>query len=299
MGNKKCKISYSAESGIFTRRQLLLTTAAAAFLPTITAIAKTTLRTDANIAYQVLGRGDISIVFVHGWSCDSTYWSEQLDYFSQKYQVITIDLGGHGASDVVRDDYTIESFGDDVVTVLDQINSDKFILVGHSMGGPVVVDAAGKFGNRIEAVVGVDTLKNVDTEPLSKEAARQAWAPFADDFENSIAAFVRNSFFIETSPPELINRVSSDMASADPRIALSAGAGLATYDTPAAVKKIANIPLTLINAAEDPTSIEALDHVHGNYNVIIIPDCGHFVMMEKQDQFNDTLSSEIERLAIQ
>ena len=296
MGFNFFNIDQNKHLGSFTRRRLLVTASAVALFPLIKLNAKTLLKTNKNIAFQTYGEGDLTLVFVHGWSCDSSYWSEQLDFFSQNYHVVTIDLGGHGASNVMRTDYTIESFGDDVLSVLDQLDSENIILVGHSMGGPVAVDAASKLGDRVKAVIGIDTLKNVGAEPMSLDAARNAWVPFKDDFKNSIASFVRNSFFIETSSPLLVNRVLSDMASADPKIALSAGAGLLSYNTPRAVRKIANIPLTLINAPEDPTKIEVLEQVHGNHNVIIILETGHFVMMEKPVQFNATLHDEIERL---
>lgn len=296
MGFTNFDTKQNKDLDIFTRRHLLVTASAAALLPVIKLNASSLLKTDRNIAYQVYGDGDLTLVFVHGWSCDSTYWSKQIEFFSKNYQVVTIDLAGHGASNVMRTDYTIESFGDDVLSVIEQLEPEKVILVGHSMGGPVVVDAASKLGERVKAVIGVDTLKTVDAEPMAPDAARNAWAPFTGDFKNSIAAFVRNSFFIETSSPLLVEQVSSDMASADPKIALSAGAGLLSYNTPRAVRKIANIPLTLINAPEDPTKIEALEQVHGKHNVIIIPDTGHFVMMEKPAEFNATLSAEIKRL---
>ena len=283
---------------LLSRRRLLIAASAIALLPIVKLNAKALLKTDRNIAYQIYGEGNITIVFVHGWSCDSSYWSEQLDFFSKHYRVVTIDLGGHGASNVLRQNYTIESFGDDVLSVVNTLDIDNIILVGHSMGGPVVVDAAGKLGTRVKAVIGVDTLKTVDAEPMSNEAAKNAWTPFQSDFRNSIETFVRNSFFIESSPPELVSKISIDMANADSEIALSAGAGLFTFNTPDAVRNIANIPLTLINAPEDPTNIEALEKIHGNYNVIIIPNTGHFVMMEKPNIFNETLKAEIERYAI-
>ena len=50
------------------------------------------------ISYQVEGQGSPSLVFVHGWSCDRSYWAEQLSYFRKLYRVIAIDLAGHGDS---------------------------------------------------------------------------------------------------------------------------------------------------------------------------------------------------------
>ena len=48
------------------------------------------------ISYSYYGKGKELILFVHGWSCDKTYWDNQVEYFRKDYQVVTIDLGGHG-----------------------------------------------------------------------------------------------------------------------------------------------------------------------------------------------------------
>ena len=48
------------------------------------------------IAYTVSGEGSPALVFIHGWMCDQTFWSAQVEEFSTTNTVITIDLPGHG-----------------------------------------------------------------------------------------------------------------------------------------------------------------------------------------------------------
>ncbi|WYD80745.1 MAG: alpha/beta hydrolase [Candidatus Electrothrix gigas] len=50
------------------------------------------------IAYDVAGKGETALIFIHGWSCDGRYWQNQLSVFAKEYQVITVDLAGHGHS---------------------------------------------------------------------------------------------------------------------------------------------------------------------------------------------------------
>ena len=52
-----------------------------------------------DIHYEVYGKGEPTLVFIHGWSCDRSYWRAQVEYFAKQYQVITIDLAGHGESE--------------------------------------------------------------------------------------------------------------------------------------------------------------------------------------------------------
>ena len=82
------------------------------------------------------------LVFVHGWSCDATYWREQVNYFKEKYRIILLDLAGHGRSGSERENYTTEAFGQDVKTVVESVKADKVILIGHSMGALVSAEAA-------------------------------------------------------------------------------------------------------------------------------------------------------------
>src|SRR5688572_6013186 len=65
------------------------------------------------ISYEVHGNGSPALVFVHGWSCDPTYWAAQVEPFAANYKVVTIDLAGHGESGTQRSDWTMESFGED------------------------------------------------------------------------------------------------------------------------------------------------------------------------------------------
>ena len=82
------------------------------------------------IAYNVYGAGKTSLIFIHGWSCDSRYWKNQTNVFSKDYQVITIDIAGHGNSSLSRTNYTMLSFAEDIKAVIDNENINRAILVG-------------------------------------------------------------------------------------------------------------------------------------------------------------------------
>jgi len=93
-----------------------------------------------HVQYRVYGTGEPTLVFIHGWSCDSNYWREQVPVFKQHYSVVTVDLAGHGGTDGNRAEWTIRNFGQDVATALSAVPSEQIILVGHSMGGPVAIE---------------------------------------------------------------------------------------------------------------------------------------------------------------
>src|SRR4051812_45454743 len=73
------------------------------------------------IAYEVHGEGMPALIFVHGWSCDRTYWEKQIASFSKNFEVVSVDLAGHGESGLGRKSWTIEAFGDDVASVVKKL----------------------------------------------------------------------------------------------------------------------------------------------------------------------------------
>lgn len=66
------------------------------------------------VSYEIYGSGEPTLVFVHGWSCDSRYWRAQVPHFSKKHRVVTLDLAGYGHSGMTRLKYTMSAFGEDV-----------------------------------------------------------------------------------------------------------------------------------------------------------------------------------------
>ena len=131
------------------------------------------------IVYDAVGNGEPTLVFVHGWSCDKSYWNDQVKTFSPKYKVVTIDLAGHGESGSERKNYTMELFGEDVAAVVNKLELDKVILIGHSMGGYVIIEAARQLKEKVIGLVGADTYQGLEDE-MTKEQIDQFMKPFKE-----------------------------------------------------------------------------------------------------------------------
>lgn len=248
------------------------------------------------IAYESSGSGDVALIFVHGWSCDRSYWREQVSTFSANYRVIAIDLGGHGDSSNNRIDWSIQSFAQDVAAVAAAIDAEEVVLIGHSMGGPVVLEAAAQIDERIVGVIGIDTLKNIAVEPMGQLEAEEVFNTPLEEFSKSTEAFVRRAFFVEASPAALIDEIALDMAKGDPEVAAASGISLMTYDARDALNALRDKPFLLINAAYNPTDEAALKAAHPDSAVSVIANAGHFLMLERPREFNAALSSELVRI---
>src|SRR5262245_61590705 len=124
---------------------------------------ETVLASDGlKIVCEVRGKGDTSLVFLHGWCGDREYWKNQVDVFAPDYRIVTLDQAGHGESGKDRKNWTVGSLAGDVETVAKELGLKRVILIGHSMGGPVALAAAKRMPGTVVAVIGVDTLQNAE-----------------------------------------------------------------------------------------------------------------------------------------
>ena len=242
------------------------------------------------VAYSVNGNGKTTLMFIHGWSLDSRLWHNQIRYFSDEYQVITIDLAGHGNSSFNRNEYTMLAFANDIKAVIEKEGIDSAVLIGHSMAGGIIAEAAKLMPNKVKGIIGVDTSQNVALK-LSQVDLDLMTKPFEDDFQNGINAFVKDSLPPNTEP-ELLYWVREDMASAPKGIAINQFRNyLSQYVSGESYRIYKNIkvPVVPVNARLWPTnSAENKKHIK-NYSIFFIEDSGHFPMLEKPDEFNKVL----------
>lgn len=232
-----------------------------------------------------------ALVFVHGWSCDRRYWNRQLEHFAQEYQVVALDLAGHGESGLGRQAWTMPAFGKDVVAVVEKLRLKEAVLIGHSMGGDVIVEATRRMADRVRGLVWVDTYRTLGT-PRTRREVEEFLGPFRVDFVATARKFVRE-MFIPSSDEALVDWVVADMSAAPPEVALPALEEVITFDREilTGLREL-KAPIFAINPDYRPTDVAALQR----YGVKVVPmsGVGHFLMMEDPETFNRLLGEVIE-----
>ena len=238
----------------------------------------------SSIFYDSRGEGDVTLVFVHCWTCNSEFWQPQIDYFARDYRVVWLDLAGHGKSSSQRQEYTMSAFGNDVAAVVDRVGADRVVLVGHSMGGPVVIEAAKLLGDRVIGIVGVDTFYTPFEFDTSEEKIQAFVQPFKEDFQGASEQLVQ-SMFTPKADPEVVSYIIEKMGSVDREMAVSAlyeifrwRADSEPSDLPQYADKLRNIN-GAFTGEENPL----------HESVVLIPEVGHFVAQVKPDEFNQAL----------
>jgi pimeloyl-ACP methyl ester carboxylesterase len=107
---------------------------------------------------------------VHGFGCSLQDWNAQLEFFSRTNEVVACDLRGHGATPGRAHECSIEHYGGDVAALVNNLELSNSILVGHSMGCRVVLEAARLAPERVAGLVLIDGSGMGGGDPAQREA---------------------------------------------------------------------------------------------------------------------------------
>jgi pimeloyl-ACP methyl ester carboxylesterase len=246
------------------------------------------------VRYWTAGEGSPAIVLVHCWTCDHRAWDAQVRHLADRHRVVTLDLAGHGASGRGRVEWTVEAFGEDVRAVVEALELRRAVLVGHSMGGPVALEAARRLPGRVVGLIPVDTLLDVERRVTGAELDA-ALAALRADYPGAVSTLMRDRLFLPTADPALVERVVGRAAAAPPEIAVPALEHTWRYDAAAALRRI-TVPICAINADRFATNLEANRRYAPQFQALIMPGVGHYPMLEAPARFNRLLDEAITRV---
>ncbi|WP_374951207.1 alpha/beta fold hydrolase [Mucilaginibacter sp.] len=247
---------------------------------------------NVNIDYTDTGSGDTTLLFVHGWAINKTYWDSQVAHFKNRYRVVAIDLPGYGKSGRNRKVFNTAAFGQDIKNVIAQLHLKNVVLVGHSMAGDIILQGALDDPNHVIALVGVDNFKSAgvvskgDTVKARKEY-EQAIAAMKKDFKQVAFQWFNQDLFYKTTPKNIRERILNDVAHTDTVAAVSSMEQDNFNEGDELVK--ANKKLYLINSDYQPTDTTGLVARKIPYKLLLIHATGHFPMVEKPEDFNAML----------
>ena len=106
--------------------------------------------------YVLEGNGK-TLVFIHGLSDNLLYWEFLANNLKHSHQVLRIDLRGHGKSELGNEEITIDTYTEDLNSLLEKLNISKVNLIGFSLGGAVALDFAIKYPKKVDSLVLMST----------------------------------------------------------------------------------------------------------------------------------------------
>jgi len=245
------------------------------------------------IAYSVLEAPSPLVLFIHGWCCNQAYWRKQMAALRGRVRLAALDLSGHGLSRRTPDrDWSIEGFGADAIAVADALDADEVVLIGHSMGGPVALEASLGLGERCRLIVGVDTFTDAAFyRRLPREAIEMRKLTFAADFPGAMASMIE-AIAAPGDEPGLIDWIAGEMTKTGPRIALPVLEALLSWDIERRWP-MRRAPVETINSKEG--ALRGVQIPLPGLGLHALDAVGHFPMLEAPRVFNAALLSILKR----
>jgi len=245
--------------------------------------------------YILRGEGKSSLLFIHGWAGDSSVWYRQLDYLSDRFRTVCLDLPGHGKSG--WQDIKFDSLIDDILFICRELRLKNVALFGLSFGGQIAIRLA------LESTL-FKKLILVDTTPkfikgdgfktgLSLSQVRKLSKQLDDNFPNILVVFARSLFTEKERKKETFANTWSvflKRRSFPKKEALKKMLGMIEdIDFRDELSKI-KIP-TLIICGEKDNICPVYVAEFFNKNIInsklqIIKQCGHMPLLTEPDKFN-------------
>ncbi|MBI3473093.1 MAG: alpha/beta hydrolase [Candidatus Solibacter usitatus] len=248
------------------------------------------------VHYENHGQGRKAVLFIHGWTCDLTFWRLQTPAVAARHRVVLVDLPGHGLSDKPENvSYSLPLFARAVGAVLRDAGVEQAVLVGHSMGVPVSRQVIRMYGEKIAGFVAVDGFfRRTPSSPEELEKATAQWNEFVKryrgpDYKDQAARAIDSMFGPATSDA-VRQEIKSKMLSAPRHVMFSAMEGMGdwTYNAP---DRIA-VPTLAIFAKRPALTADAEQYARTfipNLDWQVWEGVNHFLMMEKPEEFNRVL----------
>jgi len=256
---------------------------------------------EVSLSYTMAGNGDTSIVFVHGWGISKEYWKEQIEELSSDYKVVALDLGGHGQSGHNRENWTIEEFAKDVRAVIDGLHLNNVILVGHSMGGEIILQTALSFPAKVIGFIGIDNFKQFVTSftPQEEKQVSDFMQSLKSNFDTTATMYTRLALFPRGySDTNSVNRVIRSIRQTDSAVAIKALESL-MYFALKDSEMISRFPIPahLIVSDYTATNEESFRRAaKAGSSIRVIKGTGHYPMIEQPHQFTELLKETIHEI---
>ena len=239
-----------------------------------------------SLFYREEGAGDPPVLLVHGWCCDATYMAPQLAHFARAHRVIAPDLSGHGQSDAAAT-YTIPAFADEVAHLAQRLGLKRPLIVGHSMGGSVALEVAGRHPSLPAALAILDS---TIMPPPERRARMQALLPdlAGPGYRETMRQTLEGGFFSPWDDPVRRAHIVAAMTSAPQSVVEGAWRGILEWNGPAAMAACA-VPVLYVAASDPRTDLAEMRRVCPALITAQVAGAGHFVQLEAPDQVNAML----------
>ncbi len=240
--------------------------------------------------YDDAGKGGIPVVFVHSYGGSTVHWKEQLEYTRRDRRAIALDLRGHGQSDAPANmDYSVNSLTADIAAVVDSLQLDKFVLVGHSMGGAAAIAYAGMHPDRVAGLVMV----GAPGKTADKDFKQVMGQLESDAYDKTMDGYMKRILGGSRPYTDSIMRAGMNKFSRETNIAIIRR--IFEYDPLPALQKY-NGPKLIISSELESKQPDALAKQAPTVTNKTIMGTSHWIHMDKPQEFYTVLEEFLKKV---
>ncbi|MCS6927824.1 MAG: alpha/beta hydrolase [Candidatus Binatia bacterium] len=241
--------------------------------------------------YLQEGQGT-DLVLIHGLGGSLSDWDAFVPALSRYHRTLRFDVRGFGHSDKPPGPYSPQLFACDLANLLRALQLPAVHVVGISMGGVIAQRLALDYPERVRSLTLISTSSEVGAQ------ARAAWEKMAAVIEQR--GFAANASFAERifaprfvqNHPEVVRDMAARTAANDPRAYAAAARAIGSYNWTAELERI-QVPTLILQGLEDaltpPGGSVRMQRALPRARLLLIPDCGHVIPLEKPELFTHTL----------
>jgi len=248
------------------------------------------------VNYRDQGQGT-PLVFIHAFPLSQAMWQPQVDALRESYRIITLDLRGHGESDTVLWNFTLDDYAADVIGLLDHLGIDKAVFIGLSMGGYTVWSLCRHFMERIHALVLADTRAQADSPEGKAGRLTMAQTAFQNGTEAIADLMIPKLLASSTIQrrPEMVEKIRRIILQNTPAgIVVDLMAMASRPDSTDLLPLITRPTLVIVGEEDVATPVGEsryiADRIPGA-TLVTIPGAGHLSNYEQPEAFNRALCS--------
>ncbi len=250
-------------------------------------------RSEGNLYIDEGGRSGVPVVFVHSAGGDSTHWNAALTHLrSRGRRCVAFDLPGHGTSEPAEESAgMIDSLVGAIAAVVDHLALERFVLVGHSMGGSAAMAYAGRFPQRLAGLMVVDSGGNPDVLP--KEIRAQILQAMDSEHYDSVTQNYWEQL-LARAKPEVRERVLAGMRKLPRHTVINQVRELFDYNPQKALMNYPG-PVLSVVVPENVSAFSVQALVPGIRHVVV-EGTGHWIHLDQPDVFAEILDDFLSRV---
>lgn len=233
----------------------------------------------------------LPIVFTHSFGGSSEHWKNQLEYFRKKNnRAVVFDFRSHGKSEPSEQQlFTAEALAGDIAAVVDSLDLDHFILVGHSMGGASAIAYASANADRVAGLV----LLGTPGKSLPEQSAPIIASLESDKYQMVMDQYMKQ--LLTDAKPEVDSMVMSGVKNISKETSINVIKSLFEFDPLPALKNYTG-PVMIVTTPREKSQPNSLVNQVPKIPSKIIDGTSHWAQLDKPDEFNKILDDFVKKV---